>query len=95
MIAYRQNTAAQAHRPASPASMPAAVNEGGRASNDTGFKAPVLAEIEQWIERRAMYPSSFGMLAIGDPNLVRDLRAGRDPSSRTVSRIRLFMQGED
>lgn len=95
MIAYRQNTPTPAHRPTPQAHMPAAGHEGDRAPRDRDFTAPILFEIEQWIERRAMYPSAFGMLAIGDPNLVRDLRGGRDPSSRTVNRIRLFMQGED
>lgn len=32
-------------------------------------------------------PATFGMEAVGDPNFVRNLRAGREPRSRTVARV--------
>jgi hypothetical protein len=50
-----------------------------------------LAEIEAFLQRARMSPSGFGRAAFGDPNFVRDLRAGRAPSLRLVDRARAFM----
>lgn len=52
-----------------------------------------LAEIETFLQRAGMSPSGFGRAALGDPNFVRDLRAGRAPSLRLVDRARAFMAG--
>ena len=65
--------------------------KGGRQPQDGRYAAPILLEIERWIRQHGMTASRFGRLAASDPRLVSDLRAGRDPSSRTVARIRAFM----
>ena len=64
------------------------------ASVDASVHASVvvfLAEIEAFLQRARMSPSGFGRAAFGDPNFVRDLRAGRAPSLRLVDRARVFM----
>ncbi len=38
-----------------------------------------------------MSPTTLGMLAVGDPNLVRQIERGRSPSLRTADRIQAFM----
>lgn len=52
---------------------------------------PILAEIEQFIAERGMTPTAFGMGALKDPNLIPDLRAGRECKRSTAERIRAFM----
>lgn len=75
-----------------PPPMPVQIEpKGGRRPQDGRYAAPILLEIERWIRQHNMTASRFGRLAAADPRLVSDLRAGRDPSSRTVARIRAFM----
>lgn len=62
---------------------------------DQSHLAPILHEIERFIRRKRMAATVFGMAAMNDPNFVRQLRKGRDPSSRVVERVRYFMHGED
>jgi hypothetical protein len=58
------------------------------------YTAPVLLEVERWLKQHDLSASKFGRMAIGDPNLVADLRIGRDPSSKVVARLRAFMAKE-
>ena len=69
--------------------------KGGRQPQDGRYAAPILLEIERWLRRHHMSASRFGRLAAADPRLVSDLRKGRDPSSRTLARIRAFMEHPD
>lgn len=69
--------------------------KGGRQPQDGRYAAPILLEIERWIRQHGLSASRFGRLAASDPRLVSDLRSGRDPSSRTVARIRAFMAQAD
>lgn len=65
-----------------------------RPSRDANYTAPILLEVERWLRGRDITATQLGKESIGDPNLVGDLRSGRDPSSRTVARIRAFMERE-
>lgn len=65
--------------------------KGGREQQDGRYAAPILMEIERYLRKHGITASRFGRLAASDPRLVADLRKGRDPSSRTVARIRSFM----
>jgi hypothetical protein len=57
---------------------------------------PILAEIAVYLAATGMSGADFGVAAIGDPNLVGDLRRGREPRRRTLARIRHFIEhGED
>jgi len=50
-----------------------------------------LAEIEAFLARERIAPSTFGRAAVGDPKFVRELRDGRAPSLRLVDRARAYM----
>ena len=52
-----------------------------------------LVEIEAFLARERVSASTFGRAAVGDPNLVRQLREGRAPSLRLVDRARAYMAG--
>jgi sulfate adenylyltransferase subunit 2 len=47
-----------------------------------------LTEIEQFLARAAIDPTTLGKQALGDPSFVFDLRKGRSPSTRTIDRVR-------
>jgi hypothetical protein len=51
-----------------------------------------LSEIEAFLARAGVAPSTFGRAAVGDPNFVRELREGRAPSLRLVDRARACMR---
>lgn len=52
----------------------------------------LLAEIEDFLARNpTMTKTGFGKLANGDPNLVSDLQAGREPRWATAQKIRAAM----
>jgi len=51
----------------------------------------LLQRIEAFLRESAMPPSVFGRAAVGDPRLVADLRGGREPGRRIVSRTENFM----
>jgi hypothetical protein len=48
--------------------------------------------VEDFIEATATSPTRFGLEAVGDPNFVRNLTAGREPRSRVVNRVLAFMR---
>ena len=50
-----------------------------------------LAEVETYLARSGMGPSEFGFQTMGDPSFVPTLRAGRDPKSSTIDRVRKWM----
>ena len=52
---------------------------------------PILGEIAVFLAEQGIPDWEFGLVAIGDPNLVRQLRAGRDLRRSTASRVRAFM----
>jgi len=75
-----------------PPPMPVQIEtKGGRQPQDGRYAPPILLEIERYLRQHRMSASRFGRDAASDPRLVSDLRKGRDPSSRTVARIRAFM----
>lgn len=54
----------------------------------------LLSDIDGFLVRTGMPPSVFGLRAVHDPNLVRNLRAGREPRFATLKRVRDFMDSE-
>lgn len=54
--------------------------------------ADLLREIDAFIERHGMTPTDFGWESIGDRNLYRHLKKGRNPRFDTLDRIRAFMR---
>ncbi len=53
-----------------------------------------LADIERCLADTGIDPTSFGKQALGDPSFVFDLRKGRSPSSRTMEKVRGWMQSQ-
>lgn len=56
--------------------------------------ARLLARIQRYCAEHCIAESTFGRLAIRDPRLLSDMRAGRKLSRRTVERIALFIDGD-
>jgi predicted transcriptional regulator len=54
--------------------------------------ADLVRDIDAFIEREGLTPTEFGVRAIGDPNLYRHLKSGRNPRLTTMDRIRAFMK---
>lgn len=55
-------------------------------------KATLLAEVERFLKRRRMAPTTFGGLAAGNRHFVQRLREGGDNLTSTVDKVRLFMK---
>lgn len=47
----------------------------------------LLTRIDRHLRRSGMSPTRFGRNAVSDPNLVQQLRAGRELRPRTAQRI--------
>lgn len=54
----------------------------------------LLEQIEAYLVRSSVSPSTFGRLAAGDPRLVGDLRAGRRMRRRTHERVKGYLFAE-
>lgn len=51
----------------------------------------LLIEVQQFLRLTGMPHTTLGGLAIGDTNLVRDLRDGRELRHQTLLRVKKFM----
>ena len=51
----------------------------------------LLYEIENYLRRSGMTPTRFGRNAVRDPRLVHDLRRGREPGTRMLTRVRAYL----
>lgn len=51
------------------------------------------ALVDRHLEETRTPPSTFGLKAVGDPNFVRNLRAGREPRSRIRQKVVEFIEG--
>lgn len=51
----------------------------------------LLRRIEQFLKDRRMPPARFGREALGDPCFVFDLRDGREPRERTITRVYMYL----
>lgn len=52
---------------------------------------PIFSEVEAYLRATGMAASKFGEGAVNDPNLIRDIKAGREPRRKTVARVREYM----
>ena len=57
----------------------------------TSIREQLISEIDKYLVAHEMHPTDFGKAALKDPNFVFDIREGRNPSSKTIDKIRLFM----
>ena len=51
--------------------------------------------LDAFLERTGLRPSTFGLQATGDSNLIRQLRLGRSPRLATADQILAFMEAFD
>lgn len=51
----------------------------------------LLEQVESYLARTEMPPSTFGRMAVGDPRFVRDLRLGRRPRRETRARVYTYI----
>lgn len=49
------------------------------------------AKVESFLADTGMAPTRFGREALGDPNLVFQIRAGRAPSLRVATKVLTFI----
>ena len=53
------------------------------------------ARLSEFLRRTGVSPTTFGVRALGDPNFVREVRAGRSPTLRTADRALAYMYGPE
>ena len=53
------------------------------------------ARLNAFLGRTGLSPTTLGMMAVGDPNLLRQIERGRSPSLRTADRILAFIDEYD
>ena len=51
----------------------------------------LLEQVESYLARTKLPPSTFGRMALGDPRFVDDLRAGRKLRRKTQERVRCYL----
>jgi hypothetical protein len=54
----------------------------------------LLPLIEKYLRARNVAPTRFGRDAVSDPRFVLDLRNGREPRRRTVSRVLAYIDDQ-
>ena len=59
------------------------------------LKGLFMARVDAFLERTGLGPTTLGRQAVGDPNLVRELRHGRSPTLATADQLLAFMEGFD
>ena len=52
----------------------------------------LLAHVEKHLRHQGATPASFGRAAVGDPSFVFELRRGRDPRPRTVTKVLAYIE---
>ena len=55
----------------------------------------LLVRIERYLRATKTAPTRFGREAVGDPNLVADLRDGREPRRATTRRVLAFIEANE
>ena len=51
--------------------------------------------VSAFLEETGTSPTTLGMRAVGDPNLLRQIERGRSPSLRTADRVLAYIAGYD
>ena len=51
----------------------------------------LLADIETFLPNSGLSETAFGMGALGDPNMLKELRLGREMRWKTIQKVRNFM----
>ena len=56
-----------------------------------GHAVYLLREVERFLKTTSIPATRFGREVMGDPRFVFDLRNGREPRTRTINRVRAFL----
>ena len=56
------------------------------------FTVNILHDVEKFLKNSNMPPAKFGRESMKDPRFVFDLRNGREPSARTVKKVRDYLE---
>ena len=64
-------------------------------SGMTTLEDQFRSRVSAFLGRSGLSPTAFGMRAVGDPNLVRQIERGRSPSLRTADRVLAFISDHD
>ena len=59
------------------------------------LEAQFRSRVNAFLECTRLSPTKFGMKALGDPNLMRQIDRGRSPSLRTADRVLAFISEHD
>ena len=54
-----------------------------------------VSRVDAFLERTGLVPTTLGRQAVGDPNLVRDIRDCCSPTLTTVDQVMTFMETYD
>ena len=54
-----------------------------------------ISRVDAFLDRTRVGPTKLGWQAVGDPNLVRELRDGRSPTLATVDQVMAFIEAYD
>ena len=52
----------------------------------------MLTHVEKHLREQGMSPARFGRAVVGDPSFVFELRRGRDPRPRTVTKVLAYIE---
>ncbi|MYA43958.1 MAG: hypothetical protein F4Z31_19695 [Gemmatimonadetes bacterium] len=64
-------------------------------SNMETLEGLFRSRVSAFLERSDLSRTAFGKMAVGDPNLMRQIGRGRSPSLRTADRILAFIAEQD
>ena len=52
----------------------------------------LLTHVEKHLREQGISPARFGRAAVSDPSFVFELRRGRDPRPRTVTKVLAYIE---
>ena len=59
------------------------------------FEHDFKSRVSAFLGRTGLSPTAFGRMALGDPNLVRQIERGRSLTLRSADRVQAFMDAHD
>ena len=66
-----------------------------RSGMEKTLEGQFISRVSAFLGRSGLSRTAFGMKAVGDPNLMRQIGRGRSPSLRTADRILAFIAEQD
>ncbi len=60
----------------------------------SNHQAPLLRDVEAFLRTTRVTETRLGRVVLGDPNFVRELRAGRAVRASTAAKVRSYILSE-